>query len=468
MSDRRLEGRRVEITDPVTITVNGREVTAQKGELVIDACERNDAYIPRFCYHPRMEPVGMCRMCLVEIDTGRGPALQPLVDKLQEQLGRDTEVRLGMRMDQPVVWIRLNVGPEGNTRGVWAGFPIRNVDSGEVPTRLWITLGAVLLLLLAGTYWFARRLAKPLAELADAVDKVAEGKRPDPLPVDGPEEISRVARNVNRMAANLEQLERDRSTMLAGISHDIRTPLTRLRLASEISVNDAQSRDEMAADIDEIDRIVTQFLDFARGTPKEAPEQADLQIVLGAIAHKAASRNLPVTWQPGPEALVVNAYPAAFERMLMNLIENAHRYGKPPVELAVRRDGAMVDIDVLDAGDGVSAGDVERLKQPFVRGDHARGGTMGAEGVRALRSMQFYTNEAKTELGAIITFASAAELLTHVKMISDWEEFRRFASMIKLVDMRVHGRLTPEVEAWIRQFNGPLKKLEHPVVGFVR
>ena len=308
----------------------------------------------------------------------RGPALQPLVDKLQEQLGRDTEVRLGMRMDQPVVWIRLNVGPEGNTRGVWAGFPIRNVDSGEVPTRLWITLGAVLLLLLAGTYWFARRLAKPLAELADAVDKVAEGKRPDPLPVDGPEEISRVARNVNRMAANLEQLERDRSTMLAGISHDIRTPLTRLRLASEISVNDAQSRDEMAADIDEIDRIVTQFLDFARGTPKEAPEQADLQIVLGAIAHKAASRNLPVTWQPGPEALVVNAYPAAFERMLMNLIENAHRYGKPPVELAVRRDGAMVDIDVLDAGDGVSAGDVERLKQPFVRGDHARGGTMGA------------------------------------------------------------------------------------------
>jgi len=308
----------------------------------------------------------------------RGPALQPLVDKLQEQLGRDTEVRLGMRMEQPVVWIRLNVGPEGNTRGVWAGFPIRNVDSGEVPTRLWITLGAVLLLLLAGTYWFARRLAKPLAELADAVDKVAEGKRPDPLPVDGPEEISRVARNVNRMAANLEQLERDRSTMLAGISHDIRTPLTRLRLASEISVNDAQSRDEMAADIDEIDRIVTQFLDFARGTPKEAPEQADLQIVLGAIAHKAASRNLPVTWQPGPEALVVNAYPAAFERMLMNLIENAHRYGKPPVELAVRRDGAMVDIDVLDAGDGVSAGDVERLKQPFVRGDHARGGTMGA------------------------------------------------------------------------------------------
>lgn len=307
----------------------------------------------------------------------RGPALQPLVEKLQEQLGRDTEVRLGMRMDQPIVWIRLNVGADAS-RGVWAGFPIRNVESGEVPLRLLAILGAILAALLAGTFWFARRLSRPLADLADAVDKVAVGKRPDPLPEDGPTEIARVAHNVNRMAANLERLEKNRSTMLAGISHDIRTPLTRLRLASEISVNDAQSRSEMAADIDEIDRIVTQFLDFARGTPKEAPERADMQIVLTALAHKAESRSLPVLWTAGQEAICVNTYPAAFERMLMNLIENAHRYGKPPVELHLRRDGAMVDIDVLDAGDGVKAEDVERLKEPFVRGDQARGGAMGA------------------------------------------------------------------------------------------
>ncbi len=307
----------------------------------------------------------------------RGPALQPLVEKLQEQLGRDTEVRLGMRMDQPIVWIRLNVGPD-NTKGVWAGFPIRNVEAGEVPVRLLAILGAILAALLAGTFWFARRLSRPLADLADAVDKVAVGQRPDPLPEDGPTEIARVAHNVNRMAANLDRLEKNRSTMLAGISHDIRTPLTRLRLASEISVNDAQSRAEMAADIDEIDRIVTQFLDFARGNPKEAPERADMQIVLTALAHKAESRTLPVLWTAGQEAIFVNTYPAAFERMIMNLIENAHRYGKPPVELQLRRDGAMVDIDVLDAGDGVKAEDVERLKQPFVRGDQARGGAMGA------------------------------------------------------------------------------------------
>ncbi|HPV22640.1 MAG TPA: ATP-binding protein [Casimicrobium sp.] len=307
----------------------------------------------------------------------RGPALAPLVEKLQEHLGADTEIRLGMRVDQPVVWIRMKVGEDG-ARSVWAGIPIRNVEAGEVPTRLLVTLGIILVALLAATYWFARRLSRPLADLADAVDKVAVGKRPDPLPENGPTEIARVAQNVNRMAANLERLERDRGTMLAGISHDIRTPLTRLRLASEMAVSDAQSRDEMAADIDEIDRIVTQFLDFARGNPKEAPTRIDLREALAAIEQKAASRSVPVLWTSGEQAVFVNTYPAAFERMLMNLIENAHRYGKPPVELQLRRDGVMAEIDVLDAGAGVAPEDVERLKQPFVRGDQARGGAMGA------------------------------------------------------------------------------------------
>ena len=307
----------------------------------------------------------------------RGPALAPLVEKLQEQLGRDTEIRLGMRLDQPVVWIRLKVGDDG-ARSVWAGIPIRDTEAGEVPMRLLATLAVLLVVLLAATFWFARRLSKPLADLADAVDKVALGKRPDPLPEDGPTEIARVASNVNRMAANLERLERDRSTMLAGISHDIRTPLTRLRLASELSVDDKKSRAEMASDIDEIDRVVTQFLDFARGNPKEAPVRIDARDALTAIADKANGRGMTVHWSAGADVISVSTFPAAFDRMLMNLIENAHRYGKPPVELALRRDGAMVEIDVLDSGVGIAAANVERLKQPFVRGDSARGGAMGA------------------------------------------------------------------------------------------
>ena len=84
----------------------------------------------------------------------RGPALAPLVEKLQEHLGADTEIRLGMRVDQPVVWIRMKVGEDG-ARSVWAGIPIRNVEAGEVPTRLLVTLGIILVALLAATYWLS-------------------------------------------------------------------------------------------------------------------------------------------------------------------------------------------------------------------------------------------------------------------------------------------------------------------------
>ncbi len=90
------------------------------------------------------------------------------------------------------------------------------------------------------------------------------------------------------------------------------------------------------------------------------------------------------------------------------------------------------------------------------------------EGVKALLSSQFYRNEAGTELGAVIRFANSSQMMEHVNMVSGWEEFHRFSSMIKLIDMRVHGKLDPEAEAWIRKFNGPIKKLEHLVVGFVR
>lgn len=310
-----------------------------------------------------------------------GPAFRQIVDKLQETLGKDTEIRWGTRLDQAIVWIRMPVGAD-KTRAVWAGFPLRNMDAAEFPMRLALSMGAIGLALLAATLLFARRLTRPLSELSNAVAMVADGKRPEALPETGPSEIAEVSRNVNKMAANLAQLETDRKTMLAGISHDIRTPLARLRLASEISVTEKKSRDDMNADIDEIDRIVTQFLDFARGEPAEPPQPTRVDEALSHIAAKAEALGLPVTWMnEAPNvahALTIHVFPAAFERMLINLIENAHRYGKPPVELTALRDGEYVEITVIDHGLGVSAADAVRLKQPFVRGDLARGGHMGA------------------------------------------------------------------------------------------
>jgi two-component system, OmpR family, osmolarity sensor histidine kinase EnvZ len=322
-------------------------------------------------------------------DIGRlpGPAFKQIVTRLKEQLGEQTEIRWGTRLDQAIVWIRFpvataSVKPGEKSRDVWVGFPLRNIDAGELPIRLAIVLGGVTLALLLGTFWFTRRLTRPLSDLSRAVEIVAEGRRPEPLPEDGPSEIAAVSRNVNKMAANLEQLETDRKTMLAGISHDIRTPLSRLRLATEISVADRAARSHMAADIDEIDRIVTQFLDFARGEPKESPTQMRVDEALNHIAEKAAANSHAVEWiadaNNAAHASEIRLYPAAFERMLLNLIENAHRYGKPPVQLTAALVDGRIEIAVIDHGEGVASADVDRLKQPFVRGDIARGGAMGA------------------------------------------------------------------------------------------
>ncbi len=317
-----------------------------------------------------------------EIGNVPGPAFKHIVARIQEQLGNDTEIRWGTRLDQAIVWIRMPIAGNDRLRSVWAGFPMRNIDAGEFPIRLAAILGGVTLALLIGTLWFARRLTRPLSELSKAVATVAEGKQPSPLPENGPSEIAEVARNVNKMAGNLAQLETDRRTLLAGISHDIRTPLARLRLASEISVADKKSRDDMNADINDIDRIVTQFLDFARGEPSEPAQPMRVDDALNHIAQKAEALRMPITWlsdeSNAAHSAMIDVFPAAFERMLINLIENAHRYGKPPVEMSALREGTFIEITIIDHGEGVATQDAERLKQPFVRGDAARSGHLGA------------------------------------------------------------------------------------------
>ena len=131
--------------------------------------------------------------------------------------------------------------------------------------------------LLAAAFVFARYLARPLRELAATVERVGRGETPPPLPEHGPSEIVTLNRGVNRMAANLRQLEQDRAVLLAGVSHDLRTPLARLRLGVEMQTRDEATRAGMVDDIEEMDRIIGQFLEFARTDEDTAREPSDAQ-----------------------------------------------------------------------------------------------------------------------------------------------------------------------------------------------
>ncbi len=305
-----------------------------------------------------------------------GPALRKLGDRLRERFGGDLEVRFGRRMEQPVVWLRLRVGNEGS-RSVWLGVPIRSSDAGELPRRLWIALAVVIALMLVLAYAFARWLSAPLERMAAAVSAVGRGQTASRLPERGPREIVQVARAVNRLAEDLAQIEAHRRTMLAGISHDIRTPLARLRLATEMAVVDPAQRQAIASDIDDIDRIIRQFLDFARADAEDPAATIELAEAVTEVVEKARARGWELSWQAPPEAVPVRLSVAACERMLMNLIDNAHQHGAPPIEIHLRGREREAELEVLDRGVGIAPDDAERLKQPFVRGEAARTDALG-------------------------------------------------------------------------------------------
>jgi two-component system osmolarity sensor histidine kinase EnvZ len=241
----------------------------------------------------------------------------------------------------------------------------------------WLGWGVALLVLaLAGAWLIASNIARPLAALTRAAARIGRGEPHRPLAEEGARELRTLAAAFNRMASDLENIERERAMVLAGISHDLRTPLSRMRLGLEMSGAEAGAADAMIADIDEMDAIIGQFLDFARGVTEEKSEQ-DAGALVEEIAEHYTRVGKAVTlsgerFVPFPFARM------AVRRAVSNLIDNALRYAGGPVEVQLRKAGGGAIIEVRDRGPGIPEGEAERLKRPFTRLDDARGGPSGA------------------------------------------------------------------------------------------
>ena len=303
-----------------------------------------------------------------------GPMFADLEERLREKLGPETEVRVAPRLR--LLLVRVNASGQG----YWIGFPMPDRPQGEdIPSRALTWTLVVLALLLAAAYFFARILARPLRDLTGAVDRVGRGETPPPLPESGPSEIAAVNRGFNAMLGNLRQIERDRAVLLAGVSHDLRTPLARLRLGIELRSRDEATLAGMVADIEEMDRIIGQFLDFARDDAATALQLADLNAIVAACVDRYTQAGRPVTFAPG-NIPPLPLKPTAISRLVANLIDNALAYGAPPVQLTTARSGNHVWLDVADRGVGIPPDQVERLKQPFTRASMARARDDGAAG----------------------------------------------------------------------------------------
>jgi two-component system osmolarity sensor histidine kinase EnvZ len=241
----------------------------------------------------------------------------------------------------------------------------------------WLGWGLGLLVLaLAGAWLIASNLARPLAALTRAAARIGRGEAHQPLTEEGPRELRSLGTAFNRMARDLESMERERAMVLAGISHDLRTPLSRMRLALEMSGAAASEAGAMATDIDEIDAIIGQFLDFARDVNEEKARQ-DLSELMGEVAEHYRRLGKDISLRTNGTAQLPFAR-MAVRRAVSNLVDNALRYGREPIELEVEKRNGMALIEVRDRGPGIPAGETERLKRPFTRLEAARSGPPGA------------------------------------------------------------------------------------------
>ncbi len=296
------------------------------------------------------------------------PFLRIMERRLQQDLGSQT---------------RLAVEREG-VKGVWVSFRIDNEEFWvslprsriERNTSLrWIGWGAlVLMLAVVGAFLIVARINRPLRELTRAAEQLGRGATPPRITETGPVEIRTLAQAFNNMAADIQRQDEERALLLAGVSHDLRTPLARIRLALEMLDDHgaADLKTGVAQDIGDIDAAIGQFLDFARPIDAETViADADLNALVQGVVerYKRHGKKVQFTAMPLPQLALRTQ---ALQRLLTNLIDNALRHGGDSVDIRTGLEGKTACIEVLDRGPGIPEADAERMLQPFTRMDNAR------------------------------------------------------------------------------------------------
>lgn len=289
------------------------------------------------------------------------------IDTLRQHLPANMEVQWQTEGEQRL-WLRAHLGPEP----YWIALPVPEAahnDGALSAIALSLALGG---LAIVTAYLIQRHINRPLRDLANAARHLSSGDAPQALRVDGPTEIAQVSVAFNQMVHALQEADATRSLMLAGISHDIRTPLTKLRLAVAMTTP-SEEHNELAVStdhyLDQIDAILQQFMDYAGSGTREVAEVGDLNALVSNLAADFAG--LGHVFEPTLGDLQPFAFrPISVMRVLMNLMQNAVLYGRVGLSVRTWTDDVnhIAYVEVADRGKGVNDGDLNALKAPFKRG----------------------------------------------------------------------------------------------------
>ncbi|RWU11244.1 two-component system sensor histidine kinase EnvZ [Pseudidiomarina gelatinasegens] len=288
--------------------------------------------------------------------------------QLSDLLQANTEVRISQGAVYKV-WLRTE-----NLPGYWLVIELDSFDEARFSPLLFylVLIGA---LSVFGGMVFTNWQNRPLKALEAAAKQIGQGDYPDQLPERGSSEVIAVTRAFNQMSQGVKQLEQDRALLMAGVSHDLRTPLTRIRLATEMMPpNEDYLAEGIISDIDDMNAIIDQFIDYIRSDTSADNDQQNLNyLVEDVVAH------VPDSWHSKIE-VIYNEMPdvpvreISIKRVLINLLENAERYGheKVLVETGYDNQRKMAWFKVCDDGPGIPANQIEHVLQPFTQGDKAR------------------------------------------------------------------------------------------------
>ena len=350
-----------------------------------------------------------------------GDKWQPFeVDRFTRRIGSELRAKLGSDT--------LVANSVNDVSGLWVGFSIQKDPYWlqADPTRVrpvagstwFIWVGIAILATIFGSAAIARLINQPLKDLSFAASRIRDGEFESQLDENTlTSEIREVNMGFNRMARELAKVEEDRAVMLAGISHDLRTPLARLRLEAEMSVEDEEAKRNMALDIDQLDAIIDKFMDYARpGDVKLVPVHLSSLVDREMAAFRDPTQ-IRITSRVAIDTKVM-ADDTELGRVMANLFENARRYGRSTdtgiarVHVTYARTGPWVIVSVRDHGPGVAPGKLKQLTTPFFRGDAARTAATGAGLGLAI------VEKAVQRMGGSFELSNAADggLVAHIRL----------------------------------------------------
>ncbi len=288
---------------------------------------------------------------------------------MSKELNGSARVRIS-QTDPLVYWVEAPQAP-----GYWVRVPLTGLQENNLKF-LTFYLSSIGFLSVLGGWLFARHLNRPLKALQQAAVKVGVGDFSTKLEEQGSTEVIEVTRAFNQMSRGIAALENDRRLLMAGVSHDLRTPLTRIRLATEMMSDDEDYlREGIIHDIEDMNAIIDQFIEYLRHHKREELALEDLNALVAEVVEAEQKHHRSITFKENPSIHDVPVSMVAIKRVVTNMIENAIRYSQGDIEVETRLSSnkkfAMVVVN--DQGPGIPESELETVFEPFKQGDAARG-----------------------------------------------------------------------------------------------